>query len=67
MGASFPGTSGGGRAFNWGGGGGVDTAPLASPPPPSLKKDSIDGPPKILPRLNPGGPGGDPDPKFGKN
>ena len=43
----------GGRAFNFGGGGGgVDTAPwLAPPPPPPPKNGSIDGPPKILPRL----------------
>ena len=43
-------------------GGGSDTALWLHPPP---KKGSLDGPPKLLPRLTPG-PGGDPDPKFGK-
>ena len=43
------------------GGGGVGTALWLKPP----QKGSIEGPPKILPRLTPG-PGGDPDPKLGK-
>ena len=38
------------RAFNWKGGG-VDRAPWLDPPP---KRGSIDGTPKILPRLTPG-------------
>ena len=34
--------------------GGVDTALWLDPPPPHQHKGSIDGPPKILPRLTPG-------------
>ena len=40
----------GGRVFNWRGG--VDTARWLDPP--STKKGSTDGPPKIIPRLTPG-------------
>ena len=36
------------------GGGGVDRAPWLAPPPPPPKRCSIDGTPKILPRLTPG-------------
>ena len=50
----------GGRAFVCGG----SIQPSGWTPPPP-EKGSIDGAPKILPRLIPG-PGGDPDPKFGK-
>ena len=46
-----------------GGGGGGGYRPLARRPPP--EKGTIDGPPKILPRLTPG-PGGDPVPKVDK-
>ena len=44
--------------------GGGSIGPLARPPPPP-KRGSIDGTPKLLPRLTPG-LGGDPDPKIGK-
>ena len=57
-------SSRGERAFNWGGGGRGRYSPLARRPP-SPKKGSIDGPPKILPRLTPG-PCGDLDTKFGE-
>ena len=45
------GTGATGLAIEGGGGRGVDRAPWLDPPP---KKGSIDGTPKILPRLTPG-------------
>ena len=57
------------RGMGWGGrtfvaGGGAGTALWLAPPPPP-KRAQLTPPPQILLRLTPG-PGGDPDPKFGK-
>ena len=53
-----------GRALNWGGGAGVNTALWLDPPPPEKAQLT---PPKQNPtETDPPGPGDDADPKFGK-